>query len=102
MVPHEEPPFLPGTDTPGHTNRTAHAPSQPADDDEPMPTTKRKHKVWVWLTVQQIDALLKAAGVIDAKPEALEAMLPERGDRLAFRGAATELRKVRDAMEIRE
>jgi hypothetical protein len=65
-----------------------------------MPTAKRTaRKAWVWLTVPQIDALLKAAGVIDARPEALEAVLPGRSERFAFRGGITELRKVRDAME---
>jgi len=62
----------------------------------------KKRKVWVWLTLQQIDALLAAARVIDAKPEALETVLPEPGDRFAFRGAITALRKVRGAMETSE
>ena len=60
-----------------------------------MPSKKRK--VWVWLTLQQINALLAAARVIDTTPEALEAVLPERGDRFAFRGAITALQDMRNA-----
>jgi len=59
----------------------------------------KKRKIWVWLTLHQIDAMLAAAQVIDATPEALEAVLPERGDRFAFRGAITALKDVRDAMD---
>ena len=62
----------------------------------------KKRKVWVWLTLQQIDALLAVARVIDATPEALEAVLREPGDRFAFRGAIAELHKVRGAMETSE
>ena len=58
----------------------------------------KKRKVWVWLTVQQIDALLAVAQVIDAKPEALEAVLSEHWERFAFRGAIAELQKIRGAM----
>lgn len=36
----------------------------------------RKQKVWVWLTLQRIDAVLAVAAMIDAKPESLEAVLP--------------------------
>lgn len=67
-----------------------------------MPSWKRKQKVWVWLTVQQIDALLEVARVVDDKPATLDVVLTERAGRVAFRGAAAELRKVRDAMEITE
>jgi len=62
----------------------------------------KKRKLWVWLTLRQIDALLAAARVIDAKPEALEAVLPERGDRAAFRGAIAALHKVKGATETSE
>ena len=65
-----------------------------------MPAKKRK--VWVWLTWQQVDALLTVAQMIDAKPEALATGLPEAGDRFAFRGAITALRNVRGAMETSE
>jgi hypothetical protein len=57
----------------------------------------RKQKVWVWLTWQQIDALLAAAKVIDRTPEALEAVLPTAGERAAFRGAIAALKDVRGA-----
>lgn len=52
--------------------------------------------------MQQIEALLtRHDSLTDAKAEALETALPEPGDRLAFRGAITELGKVRDAMEMK-
>jgi len=57
-----------------------------------------KRKVWVWLTAQQIDAVLQVAQVLDAKPESLEAVLPARGDRAAFRAAITAMQTVKDAM----
>ena len=57
----------------------------------------KKGKVWVWLTCQQIDAVLAVAEVIDAKPGKLEAILPEAGERAAFRGAVTALRNVSNA-----
>ena len=62
----------------------------------------KKRKVWVWLTWQQVDAVLAVAEVVDATPEALEAVLPERGYRAAFRGAITALRNVRGAMKTKE
>lgn len=62
----------------------------------------KKRKVWVWLTLQQIDALLAAATVMDSDAEALERFLRARGDRAAFRGAIAELEKVRRAMETSE
>jgi hypothetical protein len=57
----------------------------------------RKRKVWVWLTWQQVDALLAAAQVIDGTPEALDAVLPMASERAAFRGAIAALKAVREA-----
>lgn len=54
-------------------------------------------KVWIWLTYQQVEALLAVAQTADATPEALEAVLPDRGDRFAFRRAVTGLNDVRAA-----
>ena len=64
-----------------------------------VPVKKRtKRKIWVWLTLQQIEAVLQVAQVIDAKPESLEAVLPGLGERAAFRGAVTALQNVRSAL----
>ena len=54
----------------------------------------KKRKIWVRLNCQQVEAVLAVAEVIDAKPESLTAILPERSNRMAFRGAITALQNV--------
>jgi hypothetical protein len=50
------------------------------------------------LTQVQVEVLLTVAADIDSEPGKLEAILPKRAQRVAFRGATKALERIYDTM----